>query len=34
MDELIRFATDHPLVMLTLGIVVVLYTLHKFNQLH
>lgn len=33
MDDLIRLATDHPLVMLALGILLILYTLYKFNQL-
>ena len=33
MNDLITFVVDHPLVMLALGIMLVLYTMYKFNQL-
>ena len=29
----LNLQTDHPLVMLALGILLILYTLYKFNQL-
>jgi len=34
MDELIRAATNHPLVVLTLAIVIVLILMKSFNQLN